>query len=380
MGLFDSIFNKNKDIKFNNQTLRAAIKKWLKNPKKATSKYRHISSWDTSKVTDMSEMFKGSHAFNEDIGSWDTSGVTNMESMFSNTWNFNQTIGDWDVSSVTEMSFMFSDTENFNQPIDKWDVSSVTDIIFMFSGAKAFNQPISKWNVSNVTNMQQMFYQAISFNQPIGSWDVNKVTNMERMFHGATSFNQPIGNWDVSNVTEMIMMFYGAKAFNQALENWSLTVVGNSYIAHELERKKRYELAIEHYSIAIEIEPNNTMLYKNRSMAKEKLGEFESALKDWSKAMENANNNPSEEFLESIFQRGCLKEKVKDYEGAIKDFTKAIKLYQQRIKRLNSGDEKLHWSRKSWKIVEDIQSSIDKCKVKIEDAKGQIGMKIKNKK
>ena len=43
MGLFNSIFNKNKNIKFNNQTLRAAVKKWLKNPKKATSKYGHIS-------------------------------------------------------------------------------------------------------------------------------------------------------------------------------------------------------------------------------------------------------------------------------------------------------------------------------------------------
>ena len=36
----------------------------------------------TTKVTDMSELFKEKTEFNEDIGSWDTSNVTNMKFMF----------------------------------------------------------------------------------------------------------------------------------------------------------------------------------------------------------------------------------------------------------------------------------------------------------
>ena len=36
-----------------------------------------ISSWDTSSVTDMSQMFAFAY-FNQDISSWDTSSVTDM--------------------------------------------------------------------------------------------------------------------------------------------------------------------------------------------------------------------------------------------------------------------------------------------------------------
>ena len=41
-------------MKFNNETLRAAVKEWLDDESKAEKKYGHISDWDTSEVTDMS--------------------------------------------------------------------------------------------------------------------------------------------------------------------------------------------------------------------------------------------------------------------------------------------------------------------------------------
>ena len=40
-------------MKFNNETLRAAVKEWLDDESKAEKKYGHISDWDTSEVTDM---------------------------------------------------------------------------------------------------------------------------------------------------------------------------------------------------------------------------------------------------------------------------------------------------------------------------------------
>ena len=39
---------------------------------------QNISGWNTSKVTDMTEMFAGTTSFNQPIGGWDTSNVTNM--------------------------------------------------------------------------------------------------------------------------------------------------------------------------------------------------------------------------------------------------------------------------------------------------------------
>ena len=50
--------------------LREAVKLWLDDESTAITKYGHISLWNTSNVTDMSNLF---YNFNQDIGGWDTS-------------------------------------------------------------------------------------------------------------------------------------------------------------------------------------------------------------------------------------------------------------------------------------------------------------------
>ena len=40
-------------MKFNNETLKEAVKEWLRDITKARAKYGHISSWVTSEVTDL---------------------------------------------------------------------------------------------------------------------------------------------------------------------------------------------------------------------------------------------------------------------------------------------------------------------------------------
>ena len=37
-------------MKFNNETLRIAVKEWLEDETKAEATYGHISNWDTSEV------------------------------------------------------------------------------------------------------------------------------------------------------------------------------------------------------------------------------------------------------------------------------------------------------------------------------------------
>ena len=171
---------------------------------------RDIGSWDTSKVTTMSNMFANAWAFNQDIGSWDTSQVTDFMNMFNSGRGFNGNIASWDVSKVTKFRTMFRDAYAFNQPIDTWVTSRATDMRGMFERATAFNQPLKSWDVSNVSNFIDMFREATVFNQPLNSWDVSNSENFGSMFNGATVFNQCLDSWsDQINVTPSFNMFLG---------------------------------------------------------------------------------------------------------------------------------------------------------------------------
>ena len=87
--------------------LQEAVTLWLDDKSKAITKYGHIGNWDTSNVTDMSNLFYDAYNFNQDIGNWDTSNVTDMRWMFWSAEKFNGDIGKWDTSNVTDTGNMF---------------------------------------------------------------------------------------------------------------------------------------------------------------------------------------------------------------------------------------------------------------------------------
>lgn len=127
------------------------------------------------------------------------------------------------TSLVTDMSNIFKDSTTFNQDISSWDVSNVTDMSYMFSGAEVFNQDIGYWNVGKVTKMSYMFSGSTDFNQAIGSWFVSNVTNMTGMFNNATVFNKNLNSWCVSNITTEPEDF----STNSALSEENKPVWGN---------------------------------------------------------------------------------------------------------------------------------------------------------
>jgi len=144
-------------IRFSDETLRIAVQTWLSERDMAMERYGHISTWDTTGVTDMSGMFADSVDFNEPIGGWNTLHVTSMCGMFQNARKFNQPLECLNTSHVRSMAFMFCGAHQFNQPLSAWDTSQVTDMRFMFFQARRFNQPL-RWDTSNVTDMSEMFY------------------------------------------------------------------------------------------------------------------------------------------------------------------------------------------------------------------------------
>jgi len=179
-----------------------------------------IPYFDTSRVVDMSRLFKNSSGFNHDLSRWDVSRVTSMKEMFSEASQFEGNISGWNVLSVTTMERMFYYSSNLNVNLNSWDLSSVQNMKEMFEYSN-INMNVSNWNVSSVKNMHDMFAENKAFNGNVMNWDTSSVEDMNYMFYLTTNFNSNVSKWNVSSVTDMRGMFMSSKFNNQKL-CWSL--------------------------------------------------------------------------------------------------------------------------------------------------------------
>jgi surface protein len=179
-------------LPLDNQSIRRNISYWCDSVSELSGRksslrqtwiqYGHISDWDTPQVTDMSELFKCKHLFNENINKWNTENALDMSHMFYGACRFNQPLESWNVQKVKTIRCMFCYASDFNQPLESWDVSNVSDMSAMFRCASNFNQPLEAWNIASVANMSGMFKSASKFSQCLEKWiavnpafDLNKL-------------------------------------------------------------------------------------------------------------------------------------------------------------------------------------------------------------
>ncbi len=175
-----------------------------------------------SAVTDMSSMFRAS-GITGDFSTWNVSKVTDMSYLFSFATKFNSAINNWNVNNVTNMRGMFWGATLFNQPLNSWIVSGVNDMSFMFFFAEAFNQNLNSWDVGKVTNLTSTFSFATLFNGNISAWNVGKVIVMNSMFSSASAFDQNLGGWNISLVTDMSDMLSNTAL---SIDNYDNTLLG----------------------------------------------------------------------------------------------------------------------------------------------------------
>lgn len=163
-------------------------------------------------VVSMSYMFNGSNAKYLNLGSSDanynTSKVTNMKGMFANTDTKSISIDSFDTSNVTDMSEMFymSKVANlvdinvlnltkvlttnrmfFHSTIDYIDFGATTssvnmDMSYMFAGVTTDYISLDQMNLRQVATMEKMFYQAnvadTIWITDVYSYYLNNVTDM----------------------------------------------------------------------------------------------------------------------------------------------------------------------------------------------------------
>ena len=172
-----------------------------------------LSSFDTSLVMNMNDMFRGmSNLTILNLSNFDTSNVTNMDFMFSGMFNLTALdISNFDTSKVTSMFYMFSGMSNLaSLDLSSFDTSQVTDMCGMFNGITNLTTlNLSNFNTSNVTNMSSMFSGMSSLTTlDLSSFDTSQVTDMSGMFKGMRDLTTlDLSSFDTSQVTDMRRMF-----------------------------------------------------------------------------------------------------------------------------------------------------------------------------
>ncbi len=179
---------------------------------KATS-IKGLENFDTSKVTDMSYMFQYSQATTLNLSSFDTSNVTDMSWMFRNSQATTLDLSSFDTSKVTDMSYMFQYSQATTLNLSSFDTSNVTDMSDMFLNSQATTLNLSSFDTSKVTDMSRMFsYNKATSIKGLDNFDTSNVTDMSYMFRDSQATTLDLSSFDTSNVTDMSSMFYGSHA------------------------------------------------------------------------------------------------------------------------------------------------------------------------
>lgn len=167
-------------------------------------------------ITDMGGAFRGINFedLDDHVGrtltlyEFNSSKVTNMSESFRGVSNCRVTLNALDTSSVTDMSGMFRGANIRDFDISNFDTSSVEDMSYMFNNCFMIKLDLSNFNTSNVTNMSRMFHFALRGTViDLSSFDTSNVVNMSGMFDQSVE-QVDLTNFDTSNVMNMRDMFY----------------------------------------------------------------------------------------------------------------------------------------------------------------------------
>lgn len=98
------------------------------------------------------------------------------------------------------------------------------------------------------------------------------------------------------------------------------------YINRGLARDKMDNLrgAMEDYNMAVDLDPNNTLVRMNRGLLRERVGDYNRAIEDYSFVLERVPDNIKARYLRALLLR-----QTGDWQGAIDDLTKVLEEFPE---------------------------------------------------
>lgn len=257
----------------------------------------------------MAEMFEDADLFDGDVSKFNTSRVTDMHNMFRHALSFTgkNGLGLWQTYNVQDASQMFFGARSFaGVGLSNWNIQSLQNPMLMFSGATSFKQDLCmNWHqplmmLDGTLNMfagtscphddtpdpiypsrsntfcnlcftstppvigtlspsgapytgkafittdelrsavddymiddSPSSYVAFQYGYPIGYWDVSFLTDFSQVFDATRNsnllrFNADLSGWNVSNAVNMYAMFQQTISFtdpNNGLAMWDVSKV-----------------------------------------------------------------------------------------------------------------------------------------------------------
>ena len=201
-----------------------------------------LSKWNTSSVTDINHIFHDCESLTNisALKNWTTNRVTNMAGVFYNCLRLTNIspLANWknNTNNVTSMWGLFSNCQNLQDisALSNWKTDSLTDMTSMFYNTKIKNiSALKNWKTNRVTSMSEMFFNCTELTDAswLSEWNTNQVANMTRMFENCSELtNLNLSNWNTSSVTNMNEMFYNCPNLETifASESFKTSNVSNS--------------------------------------------------------------------------------------------------------------------------------------------------------